>query len=170
MLGDLGKSQLSSLLETVPGLASVLRSPVADAIVNMIRAGAGLRDFDVNDAKELVQYATRRGLVPSAEGAALLDEVKGLGKKSRAKPKAAKKKAPVVKSAAKAAKKKTAVVTKVKASKKKAAAPKAKTAKKKAARTKAAEKTPKKTVKKASKKKPAKKQPAKKKAAKKGRR
>ena len=46
-MGDLGKSQLSSLLETVPGLASVLRSPVADAIVNMVRAGAGLRDFDM---------------------------------------------------------------------------------------------------------------------------
>ena len=76
MIGDLGKSQLSSLLETVPGLASVLRSPVADAIVNMVRAGAGLRDFDIHEAEELVQYATRRGLIPSAEGAKLLDDVK----------------------------------------------------------------------------------------------
>jgi hypothetical protein len=76
MMGDLGKSQLSSLLETVPGLAGVLRNPVADAIVNMVRAGAGLHDFDIHEAEELVQYATRRGLIPSAEGAQLLDEVK----------------------------------------------------------------------------------------------
>jgi hypothetical protein len=91
MMGDLGKSQLSSLLETVPGLASVLRSPVADAIVNMVRAGAGLRDFDIHDAEELVQYATRRGLVPSAEGAELLDEIK-IASRKRSAAKAAKKK------------------------------------------------------------------------------
>lgn len=108
MQGDLGKSQLSSLLETVPGLASVLRSPVADAIVNMVRAGAGLRDFDISDAKELVQYATRRGLIPSAEGSRLLEEVKGAGRKGRAKPKVAKKKAAKTKAAKKAPVKKTA--------------------------------------------------------------
>jgi len=100
MMGDLGKSQLSSLLETVPGLASVLRSPVADAIVNMVRAGAGIRDFDIHDAEELVQYATRRGLIPSAEGAQLLEEIKVLARKRRAKIKEAKKRA-VKKAAAK---------------------------------------------------------------------
>ncbi len=93
MMGDLGKSQLSSLLETVPGLASVLRSPVADAIVNMVRAGAGLRDFDMHDAEELIQYATRRGLVPSAEGAELLDELKIASRRRPAAAKAFKKKA-----------------------------------------------------------------------------
>ena len=35
----LGSTQVSALLETVPGIASVLRSPVADALVNMIKAG-----------------------------------------------------------------------------------------------------------------------------------
>ena len=75
MPGDLAGSQLSSLLEAVPGLASVLRSPVADAIVNVIRAAVGMRDFDVQDARELLQYATRRGLIPSEEGAQLLAEV-----------------------------------------------------------------------------------------------
>lgn len=102
MMGDLGKSQLSSLLETVPGLASVLRSPVADAIVNMVRAGAGLRDFDIHEAEELVQYATRRSLVPSAEGAELLDEIK-IASRKRAAVKAAKKKAAKKTAAKKAA-------------------------------------------------------------------
>jgi len=144
MLGDLGKSQLSSLLETVPGLASVLRSPVADAIVNMVRAGAGLRDFDINDAKELVQYATRRGLIPSGEGARLLEEVKGAPKKGRAKAAAAKKKTTTKttqkKAVKKAAAKKKAVKKKTV---KKAVAKKAKSAKKQAAK-----KTAKKAVKK----------------------
>lgn len=104
MPGELGESQLSSLLESVPGLASVLRSPVADAIVNMIRAAAGLRDFDVEEAQELVQYATRRGLIPQKEGSDLLDEVTALAsakrsKKAASKPRAATKKAPATKQA-----------------------------------------------------------------------
>ena len=123
MMGDLGKSQLSSLLETVPGLASVLRSPVADAIVNMVRAGAGFRDFDIHDAEELVQYATRRGLIPSAEGTELLEEVKAASRKRRATTKGAKKKA-----AKKAAPKKPAAKKSVAA--KKPAKKTAKTAKK----------------------------------------
>ncbi len=40
MAAQLGGHQISALLESLPGSASVLRSPVADAIVNMIRAGA----------------------------------------------------------------------------------------------------------------------------------
>ena len=106
MMGDLGKSQLSSLLETVPGLAGVLRSPVADAIVNMVRAGAGLRDFDIHDAEELLQYATRRTLVTSAEGAELLDELK-IAARKRSAAKAAKKKAAKKSAAKKTAAKKT---------------------------------------------------------------
>ena len=90
MAAELGTSQLSSLLESVPGLASVLRSPVADAIVNTIRAGAGLGEFSVRDARELVQYATRRGLIPSAEGVTLMEEVETAAPKRRARAKAAK--------------------------------------------------------------------------------
>jgi len=87
MAAELGGSQLSTLLETVPGLASVLRSPVADAIVNMIRAGAGSGEFRMQDAKELIQFATRRGLIPSAEGTALLEEVEVSLSRSRSKAK-----------------------------------------------------------------------------------
>jgi hypothetical protein len=158
MPGELGESQLSSLLESVPGLASVLRSPVADAMVNMIRAGAGLGDFDIQDAQELVQYATRRGLIPQAEGAEIMVEVeavvpskrrRGTGGASRGKAKKSTASKSAGTSRAGAAKKAAAGV------KKKAAKAK-KTSSKKVAR-KAAKKSVKKTTK-ASK-------PAKKKAA-----
>ncbi len=125
MTAELGGSQLSSLLESVPGLASVLRSPVADAIVGMIRAGAGLGDFRPQDAKELVQYATRRGLIPSAEGAELLAEVESVSKQVRQKTKSAK------------GSKKVATTSRSKGSKKpsKASTPAKKAAKKKAAKS-----------------------------------
>ena len=123
MSAELGGSQLSSLLETVPGLASVLRSPVADAIVNMIRAGAGLGDFRMQDAKELVQYATRRGLIPSAEGSDLLQELEATAGQRRhrktSKSSASKKRAAKAKAAAPTAKRTAAKkATKKKASKK----------------------------------------------------
>src|SRR3989442_4981367 len=63
MPAELGGSQLSSLLEALPGIASVLRSPVADALIKAIRAAAGIGDFAVEDADELVRYAVRRGLI-----------------------------------------------------------------------------------------------------------
>jgi hypothetical protein len=146
MLGDLGKSQLSSLLETVPGLASVLRSPVADAIVNMVRAGAGLRDFDINDAKELVQYATRRGLIPSGEGARLLEEVKGVPDKGRAKSGAAKKKSAKKTTAKKVSKKTTAKTVSKKTAAKKKVKKKAVAKKSTSKNAKAAKKTAKKAA------------------------
>ena len=72
---DLGGSQISTLLETLPGIANVLRSPVADALINVIRAGARLGEFAVSDAEELIKYATRRGLVGQDEGDRVLAEV-----------------------------------------------------------------------------------------------
>ncbi len=90
MAAQLRGQQISALLESLPGIASVLRSPVADAIVNMIRAGAGLRDFHESDAHELVQYAVRRGLLGSEEGGELLVAIRGAGKKARRKPSAKK--------------------------------------------------------------------------------
>ena len=75
MVSELGGSQISPLLETLPGIANVLRSPVADALGNVIRAGARLADFQVQDAEELVRYATRRGLLGQDEGDRLLAEV-----------------------------------------------------------------------------------------------
>src|SRR2546427_7233914 len=63
MPAELGGSQISSLLEALPGIASVLRSPVADALIKAMRAAAGLADFAPEDAEELVRYAVRRGLI-----------------------------------------------------------------------------------------------------------
>jgi hypothetical protein len=87
MARELGSSQISALLESVPGIVNVLRSPVADAMVAMIRAGAGLEEFDRESANELVQYAVRRGLISSGEGDQLLEDVKasGAGKGRRRK-------------------------------------------------------------------------------------
>lgn len=84
MAPELAGSQITALLETVPGIASVLRSPVADAIVNMIRAGAGVGEFRLEDAEELVQYAVRRGLIGAAEGDRVLQEARAAAKKRRA--------------------------------------------------------------------------------------
>jgi urease accessory protein UreF len=110
---DLGGSQISTLLETLPGIANVLRSPVADALINVIRAGARLGEFAVSDAEELIKYATRRGLVAQDEGDRVLAEVQQAHRrkmdkaaerekagKSRSKPKAKPK--PARKPAAKA--------------------------------------------------------------------
>jgi len=72
---ELGGSQILTLLETLPGIANVLRSPVADALNNVIRAAARLSDFNVADAEELVRYATRRSLMGQEEGDRLLAEI-----------------------------------------------------------------------------------------------
>jgi hypothetical protein len=91
MAPELGGSQISQLLEAVPGIASVLRSPVADALVAMIRAGAGIGEFDLDDAEELVQYSVRRGLISGREGDALMTEVTAVaGKRRKRKPKSGK--------------------------------------------------------------------------------
>jgi polyhydroxyalkanoate synthesis regulator phasin len=100
MPAELGGSQISSLLEALPGIASVLRSPVADALIKAMRAAAGLAELTPEDAEELVRYAVRRGLIGPDEGDRVLVEVQdGLrrhkpvaAKKARAK-KPAKKKA-----------------------------------------------------------------------------
>src|SRR3989441_9945770 len=68
MPAELGGSQISSLLEALPGIASVLRSPVADALIKAMRGAAGLADFTPEDAEELVRYAVRRGLIGPDEG------------------------------------------------------------------------------------------------------
>ena len=75
MVTELGGSQISTLLETLPGIANVLRSPVADALGSIIRAAARVGEFNVADADELVRYATRRGLLGMDEGERILAEV-----------------------------------------------------------------------------------------------
>lgn len=89
MPAELGGSQISSLLEALPGIASVLRSPVADALIKAMRAAAGLADLAPEDVEELVRYAVRRGLIGADEGDRVLTEVQeGLRKR---KPVAVKK-------------------------------------------------------------------------------
>jgi hypothetical protein len=75
VVSELGGSQISTLLETLPGIANVLRSPVADALGSVIRAAARVGEFNVADAEELVRYATRRGLLGMEEGDRILAEV-----------------------------------------------------------------------------------------------
>jgi hypothetical protein len=83
MPAELGGSQISSLLEALPGIASVLRSPVADALVKAIRAAAGIGEFEIDDAEELVRYAVRRGLIGPDEGDRVLADVQGALKVKR---------------------------------------------------------------------------------------
>ena len=98
MPAELGGSQISSLLETLPGIASVLRSPVADSLVRAMRAAVGIGEFSSEDAEELVRYAVRRGLIGADEGDRVLNEVQRAlsGPKRKparpSKPRAAKKK------------------------------------------------------------------------------
>lgn len=115
-MSELGGAQMSTLLESLPGIANVLRSPVADALVGVIRAAARLEDFELSDAKELLQYAGRRGLVAEDECVRILQEVEVAyekrktraavrAKRAKAKPatrkkKAVKKRAGATKSAA----------------------------------------------------------------------
>jgi hypothetical protein len=100
MPAELGGSQISSLLEALPGIASVLRSPVADALVKAIRAAVGIGDFAQEDAEELIRYSVRRGLIGSDEGDRVLAEVQS-ALRTRKKPAVklpTKKKAPKKKS------------------------------------------------------------------------
>src|SRR5690242_3000606 len=109
---ELGSTQISTLLETLPGIANVLRSPVADALVNVIRAAARLTDFALDDAEELVKYSVRRGLLGAEEGDRLLVDVRDAARKkeeraaSRAHPPKKAKKPTAKRKAAKPAKKK----------------------------------------------------------------
>jgi hypothetical protein len=92
MPAELGGSQISSLLEALPGIASVLRSPVADALVKAIRAASGIGEFELEDAEELIRYAVRRGLIGPDEGDRVLADVQGAMKTKRKAPRGAKSK------------------------------------------------------------------------------
>src|SRR5258708_5377114 len=104
MSAELGGSQISSLLEALPGIASVLRSPVADALVKAIRAAAGVGEFAMDDAEELVRYAVRPGLIGPEGGERALSAT-DVPPKSRVKPAGAVRPKPLVKK--KTAKKKS---------------------------------------------------------------
>lgn len=81
MATELGGSQITTLMETLPGIANVLRSPVADAIINLIRASVRLREFQYSDADEMVKYAIRRNLLGNDEGERVLAEAKAAEQK-----------------------------------------------------------------------------------------
>jgi hypothetical protein len=82
---ELSSGAISSILESVPGIAHVLRSPVADAMVNLSRAAAGLAPFRPDDALELIRYAVRRGLIGSDEGDRVTAEISGVAQAKAAK-------------------------------------------------------------------------------------
>ena len=77
MATELSSGAISSILESVPGIAHVLRSPVADAMVNLSRAAAGVGTFRIQDARELIRYAVRRGLIGGDEGDRVSAEIEG---------------------------------------------------------------------------------------------
>src|SRR2546422_5161966 len=59
MSAELGGSQISSLLEALPGIASVLRSPVADALVKAIRAAAGRSEEHTSELQSRLHLVCR---------------------------------------------------------------------------------------------------------------
>ena len=73
---ELAAPQISSLMEALPGIAAVLRSPVANAIVALSRAGAGLEDFRPAEAEELLRYGVRRNLLTQDEVDRILAEIR----------------------------------------------------------------------------------------------
>lgn len=73
---DLAGTQLSNLLETLPGIAKVLRSPVADAIVALTKAASGQAPFNAADVEELMKFAVRRNLMTTEESDRVLLEAK----------------------------------------------------------------------------------------------
>jgi len=78
---ELGGTQITSLMEVLPGIAQVLRSPVADAIVNLIRAACRAREFDLADADEMLNYAVRRNLMAAEERERVLAEARAFVQK-----------------------------------------------------------------------------------------
>jgi predicted RNA-binding protein associated with RNAse of E/G family len=65
-------------MEVLPGIAQVLRSPVADAIVNLIRAACRVREFDIADADEMLKFAVRRNLMAQEESERVLAEARAI--------------------------------------------------------------------------------------------
>ena len=106
---ELSSTTITNILEAVPGIKTVLRSPAADAMVNLTRVAAGIGNFDLKDARELMRFAFRRGLINNEEHDHVLADVERasrarhdrlaarkvardgkMKKPKRAKPKAAK--------------------------------------------------------------------------------
>jgi hypothetical protein len=83
---ELAAPQISSLMEALPGIAAVLRSPVANAMVAISRAAAGLEEFQLSHAEELLRFGVRRNLLTPEEVDKVLDELREVVSKRPAKP------------------------------------------------------------------------------------
>lgn len=78
MVTELGGTQITSLMEVLPGIAQVLRSPVADAIVSLIRTASRAPQFDLGAADEILKFAVRRNLMGVDESERVLAEARAL--------------------------------------------------------------------------------------------
>ena len=74
---ELSSTTITNILEAVPGIKTVLRSPAADAMVNLTRVAAGIGNLDLKDARELMRFAFRRGLINNEEHDHVLADVEG---------------------------------------------------------------------------------------------
>ncbi|MGH7583663.1 MAG: hypothetical protein ACREL5_10600 [Gemmatimonadales bacterium] len=75
---ELAAPQISSLMEALPGIAAVLRSPVANAMVALSRAAADLEEFQLADAEELLRFGVRRNLLTPEEVDKVLEELQAV--------------------------------------------------------------------------------------------
>jgi len=75
---ELGGTQITSLMEVLPGIAQVLRSPVADAIVSLIRTASKVPQFELSAADEILKFAVRRNLMATEESERVLAEVRAV--------------------------------------------------------------------------------------------
>lgn len=78
MATELAGTQITTLMEALPGIAQVLRSPVADAVVTLVRAASRHPDFVPADAEELLRYAVRRNLMGQDECDRLIAEARAV--------------------------------------------------------------------------------------------
>lgn len=78
MATELGGTQITSLMEVLPGIAQVLRSPVADAIVSLIRTASRTPQFELNAADEILKFAVRRNLMGAEESERVLAEARAV--------------------------------------------------------------------------------------------
>jgi hypothetical protein len=83
---ELAAPQISSLMEALPGIAAVLRSPVANAMVAISRAAAGLEEFQLSHGEELLKFGVRRNLLTPEEVDKVLDELREVVAKRPPKP------------------------------------------------------------------------------------
>jgi hypothetical protein len=83
---ELAAPQISSLMEALPGIAAVLRSPVANAMVAVSRAAAGLEEFQLSHGEELLKFGVRRNLLTPEEVDKVLEELREVVSKRPAKP------------------------------------------------------------------------------------